>query len=95
MLQANRKNEKYVNDLGNPRMLKRMLLIRSKRSNLSSKELALCTMLCCEVICQIFEGPYFNSGFIVLERRLLLFTMSLWEQVIFTSCHCISLPGYK
>lgn len=30
MLQANRKNEKYVNDLGNPRMLKRMLLIRSK-----------------------------------------------------------------
>lgn len=30
MLQANRKNEKYVNDLGNVQMFKKMLLIHSK-----------------------------------------------------------------
>lgn len=51
-------------------------------------------MLCCEVMSD-FEDPYFNSDFIVLERRLLLVTMSLWEQIIFTSCHCISLLAYK
>lgn len=42
-----------------------------------------------------FEGPYFSRGFIIVERHLFLFAVSLWEQVISTSCQCVSLPGYK
>lgn len=71
-----------------------MLLILVNEAISFSLKISLYTMLCCEVMSD-YEDPYFNSDFIVLERRLLLVTMSLWEQIIFTSCHCISLLGYK